>query len=496
MTPESPSTATSSPPLDDLFLGDSTSYDRALDAARAAVQAHLAAATPYAGESYDDLTAAFDDVEFVPEEGVGLATAVERARPVMEHAVGVSHPTCIAHLQCPPMVPALAAEVMLTATNQSLDSWDQSPAATVLEEQFVGALCALFGFDRGDGVFTGGATGSTLLGLLLARERALADRGHDGGRDGVPADHGLRVLCSADAHFTTKQAAAVLGLGEASVVPVPTDDDHRMSVPALDRTLADLRARDLRPFALVGTAGTTDFGRIDPLDALADRAAENDLWLHVDAAYGGALVLSDRHREKLAGIDRADSVAVDFHKLFFQPISCGAFLLCDPAHFEHIAHNAAYLNPEDADVPNLVEKSLQTTRRFDALKPFLSLQAVGRQGFAALVDRVLDLADRAAARIAARPDFELACEPSLSTVVFRYVPDSGDRDTSPDAVNAHIRDRLLEEDEAVLARTEVGDDTYLKMTLLNPRTTVEHIERVLDAVSDHGSALVAEGVAT
>lgn len=500
MTPERSSTATSSPPLTDLFLGpgDSAAYERAFDVASEAVEAHLDAATPYAGRSYDDLATAFEDVEFVPEDGAGLETAVERARLVVENAVGVSDPACIAHLQCPPLVPALAAELLLTATNQSLDSWDQSPAATVLEEQFVGELCARFGFDGGDGVFTNGATGSNLLGLCLARERALAERDHDGFRDGLPADHGLRVLCSADAHFTTEQAAAVLGLGEASVVPVATDDDHRMSVPALDRTLADLRARDLCPFALVGTAGTTDFGRIDPLPALADRAGEHDLWLHVDAAYGGALVLSDRHREKLAGIDRADSLAVDFHKLFFQPISCGAFLLREPVHFEHIAHNAAYLNPADAAVPNLVEKSLQTTRRFDALKPFLSLQAVGRRGFAERIDRVLDLADEAAASIAARPDFELACEPTLSTVVFRYLPAGGDPDTDhdgdPAAVNAHVRERLLYESEAVLARTDVAGDTYLKMTLLNPRTTVEDIDRVLDAVSDYGSSVGAEEV--
>ncbi|MFC7154904.1 pyridoxal phosphate-dependent decarboxylase family protein [Halomarina halobia] len=489
-----------------LFLGGEGSAEAYRTAMRiaeeAVVETIVEGDAPYSGRSPERLRARLADLECLPEEGVGFERAVRGVSDlVLADSVNVSHPACVAHLQCPPLVPSLAAEAMLTATNQSLDSWDQSPAASVLEERFVGRLAELFGYgEDADGVFTGGGTASNFLGLLLARNRHLAEEhGRDARRDGLPPEAAdLRILCSTAAHFTAEQAAAHLGLGERAVVEVETDDDYRLSPAALDAALSRLDADGREPFALVGTAGTTDFGSVDPLDALADRAEERGLWFHVDAAYGGALALSDRHRDRLAGIERADSVAVDFHKLFYQPISCGLFLLRDGDDYRHVARNAAYLNPEGDDaagVPNLVSKSTQTTRRFDALKPLVAFRTLGRRRLAALVEYTLDLADEVAARIAADPDLELATEPALNAVVFRYVPSSAAGDGGrADRINESIRDALLAEGDAVLARTEVGGRTHLKFTLLNPRTTVEDAEGILRRVTALGRDLDAAEV--
>ncbi|ELZ95615.1 pyridoxal phosphate-dependent decarboxylase family protein [Haloferax volcanii] len=488
--------------------GDDDDRARYRDAMRRACDLVLdefaAEATPYSGATPEEVDDALARFEMLPHEGDGVAAALDRTEPILRNSVGVSDPTCIAHLQCPPTIPALAAEALLTATNQSMDSWDQSPAATQLERRFVSELCDLFGYEDGDGVFTSGGTQSNFVGLLLARNRVvLEEYGVDVQQAGLPPEaRDLCILCSADAHFTATQAASHLGLGENAVVTVPTDDDRRLSMAAFDEAVADLRERGKRPFAIVATAGTTDFGSIDPLGPLAERAAELDCWYHVDAAWGGALALSDDHADKLAGIEAADSVAVDFHKLFYQPISCGAVLVRDASAYDLIDRNAAYLNPvrdDDAGVPNLVSKSVQTTRRFDALKPFVTMQALGREGLASMVEYTIDLAADAARLIEADPDLRLVHDSDLNVVVFRYVPDHG-RDgggpadgpvngPSADDLNEAIRDSLLDDGEAVVARTTVDGETCLKLTLLNPRTTREDLRDLLREISDRGTAL-------
>lgn len=487
---------------DDLFLGSEAgdiAYHEAMQRATDAVLEHFAdREDPYSGEPPETLADLFED-PVVPENGTGLDAAIDEvAEKVLPHSVGTSNPRCAAHLQCPPIIPGLAAETMLSAANQSLDSFDQAPAATVLERRVVEALCALFDLpDGSDGVFTSGGTQSNFQGLLLARDRHCSRQfGRDVQTDGLPSKaESLRVLCSEAAHFTGKQAAHHLGLGEDAVITVPTDVERRMDPNELDATLADLEARGEEPFALLGTAGTTDFGSIDPLADLADRAGEHGLWFHVDAAYGGAVALSDVHGPLLDGIERADSIAVDFHKLFYQPISCGAFLLRNGDDFEWMARNAAYLNPEEHDetgVPNHVAKSVQTTRRFDALKPYVTFRALGREGLASLVDDTLELASGAASLIDSAEDFELLHEPTLNAVVFRYRPRDGMDAREVSQLNETVRQHLLHEGRVVVARTDVEGVTSLKFTLLNPTATLEDVAAMLDAIRERGARVVAE----
>ena len=291
----------------------------------------------------------------------------------------------------------------------------------------------------------------------------------------------FRILCSDLAHFSVMKSAAILGLGYAAVVPVKTDAARQMCPAALRATLLGLRAENLLPIALVATAGTTDFGSIDPLSEIADIANAEKIWLHVDAAYGGALVFSTRHRKFLAGIERADSITVDFHKLFFQPISCSALLLRDQAAWEVIRYHADYLNPEeneDSGFIDLVTKSIQTTRRFDSLKLFVTLQTLGRQRFAALLDGMIDLAQKAGACICADTDLELANTPALASVVFRYSGHGLEPDML-DRINAAARKALLLRSEALIGMTKVDNRVFVKFTLMNPMTTLADVRRVL-----------------
>lgn len=450
---------------------------------------------PFSGVSPQDLSEQLDSAfrEVLPEEAGDMQTLIRAiGEVVLRHSIVVSDPSCLAHLHCPPMTAALAAEVMISGSNQSMDSWDQSASATLLEQKMVDWLCGRFGYgQRADGVFTSGGTQSNFMGLLLARDRYLQHRFNwQSQRDGLPPEaRKLRILCSKQAHFTVRQSAFLLGLGDQAVISVETDERHRMCVKDLDARLQELRDQGLQPFALVATAGTTDFGSIDPLEELAERAMKHQMWYHVDAAYGGALVLSQQHRGKIRGIHLADSLTVDFHKLFYQPISCGAFLLKNRNDFDYIKLHADYLNPEDDEetgIPNLVTKSVQTTRRFDALKLFMSFQATGRKLFGEMIDYTIDLAAQTAQRIKEDPAFELVNEPEMNALVFRYVPQ---REERSNRVNELIRSILLQEGRAVLARTRVNGRVCLKFTLLNPRTSIQDIQDILSRVKKLGEQI-------
>ena len=413
----------------------------------------------------------------------------ELSRVWLDDAVWFHEPTYAAHLNCPVVVPALLAELFIASVNSSLDTFDQSVGGTFVERRLVDWTAGRIGFGAAaDGVFTSGGSQSNLQALMLAR-------GH---LDREPLGR-LRILASADSHFSVQKSARLLGLGEDSVVCVPTDDRHRMDPVALDRSLAACTALGLRPMAIVATAGTTDFGSIDPLPEIADLARAYDTWLHVDAAYGGGLLVSPRHRHRLTGIDRADSVTVDYHKTFFQPVSSSALIVRDGALLAPVAWHADYLNPrgpaDGSGSPNQVDKSLQTTRRFDALKLWLTLRMMGPDTIGEYVDAVVDLARDVFIAVSNEADLELAARPELSTLVFRYVPpgldrlDHRQREAEIAALNNDIRAALYRSGRAMVAATKVDGRQFLKLTLLNPLATVGDIVGVVDLVRETGAAL-------
>lgn len=271
-----------------------------------------------------------------------------------------------------------------------------------------------------------------------------------------------------------------------------------MCPSALHAALDQCRAEDLEPMAVVATAGTTDFGSIDPLREIADIAEQAEVWMHVDAAYGCGLLVS-RRRHLLDGIQRADSLTVDYHKSFFQPVSSSAVLVRDRATLRHVTHHADYLNPAASaarGVPNQVDKSLQTTRRFDALKLWLTLRILGADAVGELFDEVIGLAAEAWQMLDADPRFEVVIRPSLSTLVFRFVPAAGATHELCDRVNMHARQALLMSGEGVVAGTKIGERHYLKVTLLNPLTTMRDIQVVLDLIAGHASRFLAQVAAT
>ena len=452
-------------------------------------------AGPYNGKNASELAAVVSP-DFLPETACSPEQIAEILRAVVSNSVFVSHANTAAHLHCPPLLAALAAEVVISALNQSMDSFDQAPIATVIEQKLVRWLCAEAGLPaNADGTFTTGGSQSNYMGLLLARDRFLREHCNwSAQKSGLPPEaRRLRIFCSELAHFTVEKAASQLGLGTDAVVRIAVDEHFRMDPAALRSALIDTHAQGLLPMAIVATAGTTDFGSVDPLTELATLAQGAGAWLHVDAAYGGALLFSARYRDRVRGLESADSVGIDFHKLFWQPIPCGAFLLRDACHFDSIKLYADYLNPElheDHGIPNLVTTSLLTSRRFDALKLWISFQTLGRAKLAAMIDRTINLAEHTARVVRATPRLELLCEPQLSTVVFRYIPSAAELDS--DRINANLRQRLFDRGLAVIGYTRVRNKQCLKLTCMNPTSTDSQMEELIRLVVDTGREIEIE----
>ncbi|MFE9337795.1 pyridoxal phosphate-dependent decarboxylase family protein [Streptomyces sp. NPDC007063] len=425
----------------------------------------------------------------LPEQGVGAREALEvLVGAVARGAADPAEPLCAAHLHCPPLAVAAAADLAVSALNPSLDSWDQAPAASEVEALVCRALARLVfpgaGRQAGpvtapeagcpqagpDALVTTGGTEANQLGLLLARERQAAA----GGR--------ARVVCGANAHHSVHRSAWLLGLEPPLVVPAPRGV---LDPAALEAALGGLARADAGARALVvATAGTTDTGAVDPLPRVAEVVRRQGAWLHVDAAYGGPLLFSAALRQRLAGLEEADSVTFDLHKLGWQPVAAGFLAVPERAALRVLDHRADYLNADDdteAGLPDLLGRSLRTTRRPDVLKVAVTLRALGRVGMARLVERTCAAARELADRVARDERFELYARPTVSTVVFR--PVGGD-----DALVARVRRQLLEHGQVVLGRAAVEGRLWWKVTVLNPAVRGSDLAALLKLVAEAAGA--------
>ncbi|MFE9610535.1 pyridoxal phosphate-dependent decarboxylase family protein [Streptomyces sp. NPDC006012] len=397
------------------------------------------------------ITAAIGDV--LPDKGDpnALHTLVHA---LAKDSTDPAHPLCAAHLHCPPLTVATAADLAASALNPSLDSWDQAPAASTLETIVSRKLAHEIGLT--DALVTTGGTESNQLAVLLARETQ--------GKN-------VRLICGTNAHHSLPRAAWLLGLPDPVIIPTP---NGTLDPTALHHALT----HHPHPLLVAATAGTTDAGLIDPLPEIARLCTTHGTRLHIDAAYGGPLVFSEHHRHKLTGLETAHTVTLDLHKLGWQPVAAGLLALAHPHDLTTLHHHTDYLNADDdteAGLPDLLHRSLRTTRRPDILKIAVTLKTLGRTGLATLIDQVCAHARALAALLHDHPGFELHDHPTISTVLFRPT-------NTTDTTVAHIRRHLLHQGRAVLGRAHLDNRLWLKATLLNPHTHPDELAHLLTLV--------------
>jgi aromatic-L-amino-acid/L-tryptophan decarboxylase len=388
-----------------------------------------------------------------------------------------NHPGFFAYFGITGSGPGILGEALAAALNVNAMLWRSGPAQTELEEVTLDWLRRLLGLPEGfHGVINDTASSSTLYALAAAREAAGLDVRERGlaGRTDVPV---LRVYCSEDAHSSVDKAVIALGLGAENLVKVPTDAAFRLDAGALARSIAEDRSRGRKPLAVVATVGTTGVTAVDPVPEIAEICAEEGLWLHVDAAYGGAAAIVPELRHVLDGCERADSLVVNPHKWLFTPIDCSASFTRHPEMLRRaFSLTPEYLKTSETEGTNLMDYGVSLGRRFRSLKLWFVLRYFGRTGIAAALREHLRLARLFEGWVAEHPDFAVVAPVGFSVVVFRHTVAGADG-AEEDARNEAILDRVNASGEVFLSHTRVRGRYALRLAIGNLRTTEDHVAR-------------------
>lgn len=395
---------------------------------------------------------------------LGQGDLVDSLQQVVAASTALHHPRYLGHQVAPPLPGAALAELVSALLNQGTGVYEMGPASVPIELAVIAWMCRAVGYPAAaGGTLTSGGSLGNLTALLAMRQ---ARAGFDAWRGGT--ERPLAVITSSDAHYSVARAVRVMGWGDAGVIAVPVDDHHRMRASAIEAAL------DPRVIGIVAAAGSTATGAFDPLDEIADLAGKHGLWLHVDAAHGGGAALSPAHRGKLAGIERADSIVWDAHKLMMMPALVTAVLFRDGGHaYEAFAQQASYLFAAGAPADtwwDLGQRTLECTKRAMSFELWTAVRAHGEAWFGQVVDRLFELAQALADRIAATPDFELALRPEGNIVCFRH----------RHADNRALRRKVVEDGRFYIVGTELDGRYHLRTTIMNPLTEPADLDELIE----------------
>lgn len=464
-------------------IQDRAEYERIVDKTKEAILSSYSDDSAFSGINPYQLRRQIEKIGLLQEDGLGFDRTLQLVKDeIMPHLLRTWSRSYMPHLHSPALLESLSAEMIISAFNDSMDSWDQGPAATEVEAMVIKELLELFGFDRdcGDGAFTSGGSQSNLTAITAARDKVLMNKfSWDVKKKGlIPDFHRLRLYTSEISHFSMDKSAHLLGLGYDAVRHIKVNDRCQVDIPSFEKMLKEDAEKGLIPFMAVATLGTTDYGSIDDVGKIRRLSDSYGMHLHLDAAYGSALILSDKEKKRLGSIELADSITIDFHKMFLLPISCSAVLFKDKKDLEPFLLHADYLNREEDEEDgylNLVGKGIQTTRRFDALKVLFSCKARGRREYASIIEKSLSNAEYAYRILSGDESFIAPVKPELSSVVFAL--------KGGDDLNRRVRRTLLEEG-CVIGQTVKDGSVMLKLTLLNPNLEKEDLENLIKHIKE------------
>lgn len=456
----------------------------------------------------------------IPEEPSFVSEYTEFVQQkLVAQSVHTAAPGFVGHMTSALPYFMLPLSRVMTALNQNLVKVETSKAFTPMERQVLAMLHRLV-YREADafypkwmhnsrhalGSFCSGGTIANITALWVARNRLFSPEGGFRGiaKEGLARslEHigtaGLAVLVSRRGHYSLGKAVDLLGIGRDNLVLIDTDAQNRIDLPHLKRELMRLKGRNVRPLALVGIAGTTETGNVDPLSALADIAAAEGCHFHVDAAWGGPTLFSREHQQLLDGIERADSVTLDAHKQLYVPMGAGMVLFKDPTALSAIEHHAAYILREGSK--DLGSHTLEGSRPGKSMLVHAGLSIIGRKGYELLIDMGIERARSFAERIRKHPDFELTSEPELNILTYRYCPSAvlkrllcADMKTKCavngllDQVNQLLQKEQREAGKTFVSRTRLRTRDYgkkiitvLRVVLANPLTTDQILAAVLE----------------
>jgi aromatic-L-amino-acid decarboxylase len=432
-----------------------------------------------------------------PEQGTELSELMSRfERDIAPHAMLVPSPRYFGQFNPTPLPVGVWADALTSTLNQNAGAWRNGPTSAMIEARVIRWLCELIDYgDRSFGTLASGGSEANLIALKCARDRVSPAFIKSGIRS---AASDLLIYASEQVHYSIEKSADLLGLGRESVRKIPIDDRFHIRVDELRRAIARDREAGLLPFCLVGVAGATSTGVIDPLRDLAAVAEESKLWYHVDAAYGGPVAFSEKHRDKLDGINLGHSVTFDPHKWMFVPFSCGAVLVREGGR---VLRDAFDITPEylsedrgGADVEfDFFRYGQMGTRRFNSLKLWMALKFLGRRGYAEIIERQVALTEYFAKRINELADFETLHAIETAVCCFRFLPHGAGELDGPeqDRLQQGLQQRIERGGEAWLTTTVLRGRRVLRVNINSFLTEQRHVDDLLELLQREAQILTS-----
>ena len=443
----------------------------------------------------DELRKHFDF--HIPDDPRELETLIEDCRLALKYQVRTGHPRFYNQISCGINIVSLAGEWLTAAANTNMFTYEIAPVFILMEREVLQKMWELIGWTEGDGIFAPGGAISNLYAVNAARHHFFP-RCKALGMGDSPR---LAMFTSEDSHYSLMGAAAVCGIGTDRCYLVPTDARHRMIPEALEAKMAEAREEGLTPFFVSATAGTTVYGSFDPINAIADIAQANKMWLHVDAAWGGGLLLSQQHRHLLTGIERANSVTWNPHKVLGTLLQCSAVLIRqDGLLFQCNQMSADYLFQQDKpyDVSyDSGDKAFQCGRHNDVFKFWLLWRAKGTTGFAKQLDSQMDLAAYFTARLKDTPGYQMVLEdPQYLNVCFWYIPPSlrllpeKEKMARLEKIAPKIKGRMMEKGTTMVGyQPDRNRPNFFRMIISNPAITKDALDWLIQEIARLGQDL-------
>jgi L-2,4-diaminobutyrate decarboxylase len=400
-------------------------------------------------------------------------------KDIIQHAIHLHHPKYLGHQVSAPVPISALAGLLSSVLNNGMAVYEMGPAANALERWIVKQFVQKLGFDENAyGLLTSGGTLATLTALLTARqimsENDIWQNGHQ---------EKLAIIITDEAHYAVDRAARIMGLGDSSIIKVPVDEDFKMKTSVLENYYEQAQKDGLKVFAIVGNSCSTATGTYDNLNEIADFCEKQKVWFHADAAHGGGAIFSSKYKHLLDGINKADSVVIDLHKMLMNPaLSTLVMYKNGQDSYQTFSQKAQYLweKAEDHEWYNSGKRTFECTKLMMSMKFYAIVNAYGFEIFDQNVTYLYDLAREFAEQIKKRENFEQVIEPNSNILCFRYINSS--ENSNLNELNSQIRKKLLENGEYYIVQTTISDNIYLRTTLMNPKTSKVHLTELLDEI--------------
>jgi L-2,4-diaminobutyrate decarboxylase len=417
----------------------------------------------------------------------------ELSEKLLQQSIHLHHPRCCGHQVAPPAPITALAELLSALLNNSMAVYEVGPAGTAIEKAVLNWLAQRLGMAQGtDGILTSGGSLGNLTGLLAARqERGGGDPWEEGMRGGLP----MAVMVSEESHYSVARALKIMGFGSRGLIKLPVNERLQIRPELLETTLLAARAKERQVIAIVANACSTSTGTYDPLPEIGEFAKKNGLWFHVDAAHGGAARFSPKYSHLVAGLEGADSLVIDFHKMMLCPALATAVLFSDGTVLNRIfSQKASYLLPEEQQIPwqDIAGSTIECTKKMMGLKVMMLLKTFGEEIFSEYVTRVYDLTGDFAAALKDESDFKLAVEPQANIVCFRHQPGQVPVDQWS-RYNAQLRRQLVAHGRFYIVQTTIAGEIYLRLTLMNPFTNLNDLRELLTEIRRFGHLSLRQG---